>query len=65
MQIHFPNFTSSDEELNITYNYRRAVYEHHVRETPEGYVITEFYPNVPWAGKYNTISCAASHHFRD
>ena len=65
MQIHFPKFTSSDEELNITYNYRREVYEHHVRETPEGYVITEFYPNVPWAGKYNTISCAASHHFRD
>ncbi len=65
MQIHFPRFTSSDEELNITYNYRCEVYQRHVKETPDGYVITEFLPDVPWGGKYNTISCAASHHFRD
>ena len=65
MQIHFPKFSSSDEELNITYNYRREVYQRHVKETPDGHVITEFLPNVGWAGKYNTISCAASHHFRD
>ncbi len=65
MQIHFPKFTSSDEELDITYNYRCEVYQRHVKETPDGHVITEFLPDVPWGGKYNTISCAASHHFRD
>ncbi len=65
MQIHFPKFTSSDEELNITYHYRCEVYQRHVKETPDGHVITEFLSNVPWGGKYNTISCAASHHFRD
>ncbi len=65
MQIHFPKFTSSDKELNITYHYRCEVYQRHVKETPDGYVITEFLPDVPWGGKYNTISCAASHHFRD
>jgi glycogen debranching enzyme len=26
-------------------------------------VISEFLPEVPWAGKYNTISCAAAFHF--
>ena len=31
--------------------------------TPEGFVITEFLPDVPWSGKYNTISCSAAHHF--
>lgn len=65
MIVTFPKFLSSDEELNITYNYRCELYGRHVKETPAGYVITEFLPDVPWAGIYNTISCAASHHFRD
>ncbi|MBR5311635.1 MAG: hypothetical protein IKU40_02005 [Clostridia bacterium] len=65
MTITFPKFVSSDNELNITYNYRCEVYQRHVKQTPAGYVITEFLPDVPWAGIYNTISCAASHHFRD
>lgn len=61
----FPRFHSSDKELNVTYNYRCELYMRHVKETPAGYVISEFLPNVPWAGIYNTISCAASHHFKD
>ena len=65
MKIAFPGFISSDRELNITYNYRCELYQRHVKETPAGYVITEFLPDVPWAGIYNTISCAASHHFRE
>ena len=31
--------------------------------SPAGFVITEVLPNVPWAGKYNTINCPAAHHF--
>lgn len=65
MQVLFPKFVSSDRELNVTYDYRCALYRRHVRKTPVGYVITEFLPDVPWAGVYNTISCAASHHFRE
>ena len=61
----FPLFESSDRELNITYNYRCELYGKHLKTTPEGYVISEFLPDVPWAGIYNTISCAAMHHFRD
>ena len=65
MSIKFPEFVSSDNELNITYNYRCELYQKHIKKIPSGYVITEFLPDVPWAGIYNTISCAASHHFRD
>ena len=61
----FPKFASSDNELNITYNYRCELYGRHIKKTPSGYVITEFLPDVPWAGIYNTISCAASHRFRE
>ena len=65
MKVTFPKFISSDEELNLTYEYRCELYQRHVKKTPAGYVITEFLPNVTWAGVYNTISCAASHHFRE
>ena len=65
MRISFPSFVSSDRELNITYNYRCELYNRHIKETPVGHVISEFLPDVPWAGIYNTISCAASHHFRE
>jgi hypothetical protein len=30
-----------------------------------GYVVTEFLPNVPWAGHYNTIPAAAGHHIQE
>lgn len=29
------------------------------------HVITEFTPDVPWSGYYNTIPCAAGHHIRE
>ncbi len=65
MNISFPAFVSSDAELNTTYDYRCGLYRRHVKATPAGHVITEFLPDVPWAGIYNTISCAAGHHLRD
>ncbi|MBR4866241.1 MAG: hypothetical protein IKU11_06115 [Clostridia bacterium] len=61
----FPRFTSSDRELDLTYQYRCELYLRHVRQTPAGHIITEFLPDVPWAGIYNSISCAAQHHFKD
>ena len=43
-----------------------AQYKTHIHPTgradPIKYVVTEFSPNVSWAGKYNTINCAAGHH---
>ena len=65
MKAIFPKFESSDKELNITYNYRCELFGRHLKETPAGYVVSEFLPDVPWAGIYNTISCAAMHHFRE
>ncbi|MHC4744031.1 MAG: MGH1-like glycoside hydrolase domain-containing protein, partial [Planctomycetota bacterium] len=35
----------------------------HIKETPDGFVVTEFLPKVSWSGKHNTISCPAGHHF--
>jgi len=34
----------------------------HIKPTPDGYVISEFLPNVRWAGKDNSLSCASGLH---
>lgn len=58
-----PFFECPDREIELTYYFRWWTFRKQIRSTPEGYVITEFLPSVPWAGKFNTISCAAGHHF--
>ena len=60
-----PRFECPDPDLERTYWFRWWTFRKHLRRTPDGFVITEFLPPVPWAGKYNTISCAAGHHFRE
>jgi hypothetical protein len=54
---------SPDSSVERTYYFRWWVYRKHIKETPGGFVITEFLPDVPWSGKYNTISCPAGHQF--
>ena len=58
-----PFFDCPDKTMEQTYYFRWWTYRKHIKKTNSGgYVITEFLPNVPWAGKDNTISCAAAHH---
>lgn len=61
----FPDFSSSNPELDRTYVYRKFSFASHIKKAGEYHVVTEFLPDVPWAGKYNTISCAALHHFNE
>jgi len=63
LKENIPYFDCPDRELEKTYYFRWWTYRKHIKKTPEGFVITEFLPDVPWAGKYNTINCAAGHHF--
>ncbi|MFA5818443.1 MAG: hypothetical protein WC854_04115 [Bacteroidales bacterium] len=58
-----PYFNCPDQELEKTYYFRWWTFRKHIKMTPAGFVITEFLPDVPWAGKYNTINCPAGHHF--
>jgi len=57
-----PSFECPDPDIQRAYNFRWTVYRKHIKETPDGYVVTEFLPDVPWAGAYNTLSCASGHH---
>ena len=56
-----------DEDILTAYYYRWQMYKKHIRFVKEKniYVITEFLPDVPWAGEYNTIPAAAGHHIME
>ncbi len=60
-----PVFECPDNELEKTYYFRWWTFRKHVKTTPEGYIITEFLPEVGWAGKYNAINCPAMHQFSE
>jgi len=63
LEANIPLFDCPDENFERTYYFRWWTYRKHVQETVDGFVITEFLPDVNWSGKHNTISCPAGHHF--
>ena len=58
-----PLFECPDKQMEETYYFRWWTYRKHIKKTNDGFVITEFLPDVPWAGKDNAISCPAAYHF--
>ena len=65
MEEHIPLLDCPDPVIEEIYYFRWWVYRKHIKRTPEGYIITEFLPEVPWSGAYNAISCAAGHHLME
>ena len=65
MKDNIPIFECPDMSIEETYYFRWWIYRKHIKSTPEGYIITEFLPDVYWAGKFNSINCAAGHHLNE
>jgi hypothetical protein len=63
LEKNIPLFECPDQDFERTYYFRWWTYRKHVKSTADGTVVTEFMPKVGWAGKHNTISCPAGHHF--
>ena len=63
LERNIPLFECPDPDIERTYYFRWWTYRKHVKKTPDGWVITEFLPKVPWSAKHNTINCPAGHHF--
>ena len=61
--VGIPLLDTSDKTVEEIYYYRWHTFCKHIRQMKTGFVVTEFLPDVPWAGKDNTICCAAGHHF--
>ena len=66
LSANVPLFSCPDPDVERTYDFRWWAYRQHVRRTDrDETVVTEFLPDVPWAGKGNAISCAAAMHLRE
>ena len=71
----FPWFEADDIDLEAAYYFRMYSYHNHINQSTSSHdaghlpdqfhYVTEFYPHVPWAGKLNTIPCAAGHHIHE
>ena len=51
-----------NREIEETYYFRWWTFRKHIKSTDDGFVITEFLPEVGWSMKHNTINCPAGHH---
>ncbi|MFZ2148800.1 MAG: glycosyl hydrolase family 65 protein [Sedimentisphaerales bacterium] len=65
MKSNIPLFECPDKAFEEIYYYRWWTYRKHIKQTPDGLVLTEFILPVKHAGKYNTISCPLGHHIRE
>ena len=57
-----PLFECPDSVIEKTYYYRWWTFRKHLKQTPDGFIFTEFITPVGHAGKYNTVSSALGHH---
>jgi len=65
VQQNIPFFECPDREVEEMYYFRWWSFRKHLKQTPKGFVITEFLTPVSHAGEFNTISCAAGHHLAE
>jgi len=60
-----PLFECPDTTIEKIYYYRWWAIRKHLKQTPDGFVFTEFITPVNHAGKYNTVSSALGHHINE
>lgn len=60
-----PLIDCPDKQIVETYYFRFWTFRKHIKETPDGHIITEFLPPVDWSGAYNSINCPAGFHIRE
>jgi hypothetical protein len=65
LQKNIPLFECPDREVEEMYFFRWWSFRKHLKQTPKGFVITEFLTPVSHAGEFNTISCATSLHIAE
>lgn len=61
-----PFFVCSDESITQTYWFRWLTYRNNIRLlSTDKYMISEFVPNVGWAGAHNSITAPIHHHIAE
>jgi hypothetical protein len=62
MSENVPYFACPDRQLEETYYYRWWGYRKAIKQTPKGFIVTEFLKPVKHATEFNALSCAFGHH---
>ncbi|MFD1771969.1 MGH1-like glycoside hydrolase domain-containing protein [Sphingobacterium suaedae] len=62
LRTNIPLLDCPDPTIEQIYYFRWWSFRKHIKQTPEGTIVTEFITPVKHAGKYNSISCALGHH---
>jgi hypothetical protein len=65
LKDNIPLLECPDKQIEEIYYFRWWTFRKHLKQTPDGFIVTEFLPAVGWAGKYNSINCAAGHHLHE
>jgi hypothetical protein len=65
LEANIPLFECPDRQIQETYYFRWWTFRKHIRQTDQGFVLTEFLAPVRHAGLHNTISCALGHHIAE
>jgi hypothetical protein len=65
MRDNVPYFSCPDRQLEQTSYYRWWTYRKNIKQTPKGFIVTEFLKPVKHATEYNAISCAFGHHLTE
>jgi hypothetical protein len=65
MKANVPLFMCPDAAVEQIYYFRWWVFRKHIKQTPAGFLITEFLKPVSHAGEYNSLSCALGHHIAE
>jgi len=60
-----PRFSCPDESIEKAFAFRSWTVRKHLKDTSDGVVMTEFLPDVPWAGKHNTINAPLFHQLNE
>jgi hypothetical protein len=62
MSRNIPLFECPDADFERTWYYRWWSYRKHIKQTSDGFIVTEFLRPVRHATTHNAISCALGHH---
>ncbi len=60
-----PLIDCPDKDIEKTYYFRWWTFRKHLKDTPDGHIVTEFLPQVAWSGPHNSINCPACFHIRE
>ena len=62
MSKNIPRFECPDSAIEKIYYYRWWTFRKHLKQTPDGFIFTEFISPVSFTGVYNSSSSALGHH---